>query len=224
LSIKFGQIVRWWAPKLKFPYTVDILANNSGNPMTYDTSGSARVALARMLLAVALLGVAFGSRSFAGHVVTNEQVGSMHGARLIIPLMNPEQGKDLFVDKGCVACHAINGVGGHDAPPMDAHREMGLVNPFDFAAKMWNHAPAMVAAQEEAFGEQIYVTGQELADMIAFLHDDSAQHVFNEHDLTPKARKMMHHEHGGKPAPAAHAEEVGHKPHAHAPETPAHAD
>ena len=42
--------------------------------------------------------------------------------------------------------NAINGVGGHDAPAMDAHSLSGLMNPFDFAAKMWNHAPAMIAA------------------------------------------------------------------------------
>jgi len=133
-----------------------------------------------------------------------------HGAQLVIPMMSPERGKRLFVDKGCVACHAINGVGGHDAPAMDAHRDMGLVNPFDFAAKMWNHAPAMIAAQEEALGEQIYFTGDELADIIAFLHNDAAQHGFSEADLTAEAKKLMHHEHGGKAATDAHAEEVGH--------------
>jgi cytochrome c len=176
-------------------------------------------------LAIALLvGSGTLTDAMADHVASSESIGPKHGARLVIPLMNPDRGKELFVSKGCVACHAINGVGGHDAPPMDAHRDMGLVNPFDFAAMMWNHAPAMVAAQEEAFGEQIYFTGQELADIIAFMHDDTAQHSFTEHDLTPQARKMMHHEHGGQPAPAAHAEEVGHKAHKHAPGTPVHND
>ncbi len=171
-----------------------------------------------------LLGSALATDAMGNHVASSESIGAIHGARLVIPLMNPDRGKELFVSKGCVACHAINGVGGHDAPPMDAHRDMGLVNPFDFAAKMWNHAPAMVAAQEEAFGEQIYFTGQELADIIAFLHDDGVQHAFNDHDLTPQAQKMMQHEHGGQSGPAAHAEEVGHKPHMHAPGTPAHND
>ena len=50
---------------------------------------------------------------------------------------------------------------------------------------MWNHAPAMIAAQEDAFGEQIYFTGGELADVIAFVHDDDTQHTFAEADLTP---------------------------------------
>jgi hypothetical protein len=32
-------------------------------------------------------------------------------------------------------------VGGHDAPNLDAHTMEGLATPFDFAARMWNHAP-----------------------------------------------------------------------------------
>ena len=146
--------------------------------------------------------------ALADHVSASEGMGS--GARLVIPLMNPQRGKVLFVSKGCIACHSINGVGGHDAPSMDAHRNMGLVNPFDFAARLWNHAPAMIAAQEEAIGEQIYFTGDELADIIAFVHNDEAQHQFTEADLTLKARELMHHDHGGKTAPEKHAEEIGH--------------
>lgn len=160
-------------------------------------------------ISLAILSVA-ATAAYAEHVPASKGMKADQGARLVIPMMSPERGKTLFVDKGCVACHAINGVGGHDAPPMDAHRAMGLVNPFDFAAKMWNHAPAMIAAQEEALGEQIYFTGDELADIIAFLHDDEAQHTFGEGDLTDMAKTMMHHEHGGMMAPAAHAEEVGH--------------
>lgn len=68
----------------------------------------------------------------------------------------------------------------------------------------------MIVAQQDALGEQIYVTGTELANIIAFLHSDEAQHTFGEDDLTDSAREMMHHEHGGMTAPAAHAEEVGH--------------
>ncbi len=149
---------------------------------------------------------------FADHVKSSVPLAGGHGVRLVMPLMNPSRGKVLFVAKGCVACHAINGVGGHDAPGMDAHKMTDrLMNPFDFAAKMWNHAPAMIAAQEGAFGEQIFFTGEELADIIAFIHDDGAQHAFTEKDLTPEARKMMHHEHGGQPAQKRHADEIGHK-------------
>lgn len=162
---------------------------------------------------IGILGaVAINAPASADHVAGGAPK-VVHGARLVIPLMDPERGKELFVEKGCVACHAINGVGGHDAPAMDAHRNMGLVNPFDFAAKMWNHAPGMIAAQEAALGEQIYFTGDELADIIAFLHNDEAQHRFSEADLTARAKAMMHHEHGGESATDAHAHEVGHEHH-----------
>ena len=96
----------------------------------------------------------------ANHVVGNESEKILL-TELIKPVMDARMGKKVFVNKGCVACHAVNGVGGHDAPSMDAHRKMGRVNPFDFAAKMWNHAPGMIAAQEGAFGEQITLTGAE---------------------------------------------------------------
>ena len=39
-----------------------------------------------------------------------------HMGRLMMPRMDPRRGKELFVTKGWVACHAINGIGGHDAP------------------------------------------------------------------------------------------------------------
>ena len=130
---------------------------------------------------------------------------------LMMPNMDPALGRKLFASKGCVACHAINGVGGHDATALDAHTMDAMMNPFDFAAKMWTMAPYMIAAQEEALGEQILFTGDELADIIAFVHSDEAQHGFSEADLTAEAHKMMHHEHGALGGgPKAHAEELGH--------------
>ena len=128
-----------------------------------------------------------------------------------LPNMNPLRGRKLFIDKGCVACHAINGAGGHDATNLDAHTMRPMMNPFDFAAKMWAMAPAMIYAQEEALGGQILFTGDELADIIAFVHNDEAQHDFTDADLTPEARKMMDHQHGAPGGgPEAHAEELGH--------------
>ncbi len=157
-----------------------------------------------------LVAVAAPPIASASHISGGGQGAKGHGPRLVMPMMDPDRGRKLFVSKGCVACHAVNGVGGHDAPAMDAHGMSGLVSPFDFAAKMWNHAPAMIQAQEDAMGEQITFTGDELADIIAFIHNDAAQHRFSERDLTPAARKMMQHEHGAKAAPKAHAKEIGH--------------
>lgn len=168
-----------------------------------------RLAGAGVLAGGALL-LAGAAPARANHVESTAPYAAGHAPRLVMPMMNPARGKTLFAEKACVACHAINGVGGHDAPNLDAHRMAALMNPFDFAAKMWNHAPAMIAAQEGAFGQQILVTGQELADIIAFVHDDEAQHAFTEADLPPKVRGMLHHEHGGRPGSKAHRHELGH--------------
>lgn len=129
---------------------------------------------------------------------------------LRMPKMDSERGMVLFIEKGCVACHAVNGVGGHDAAPLDAHGMEKVMNPFEFAAKMWRMAPYMIAAQEEALGGQILFTGDELADIIAFVHDDAQQHRFSEAMLTPEVRRMMHHEHGGMSGAEGHAGELGH--------------
>jgi cytochrome c551/c552 len=111
--------------------------------------------------------------------------------RLAMPIMSPERGKKVFVNKGCVTCHSFNGVGGEDAPAMDIHTKEKLVNPFSFAAKMWDHAPGMIAAQEDELGGQLHFTGTQLADLTAFIHDADARRNFSKKDLTPRIRKMM---------------------------------
>ncbi len=136
----------------------------------------------------------------------------MPGAQgLMMPPMDPANGRKLFASKGCVTCHSVNGVGGEDARPLDAHTMQPMMNPFEFAAKMWHGAAAMIAVQEEAMGEQVEFTGQELADIIAFVHHDAEQHHFSEADIPPEIMPMMNHMHGSEGGgAAAHAEELGH--------------
>jgi len=159
-----------------------------------------------------------GAAPEAGTGMPKQRPGAKSGptelpGRLRLPKMDPERGKTLFVTKGCVACHAVNGVGGHDAPPLGADTMDQEMNPFEFAAKMWRSALGMIAMQEEAFGEQLTFTGDELADIAAFVHNDGVQHTFNERDLTPQARKMMDHSHGDPDMPRGHADDDGHHGH-----------
>ena len=127
--------------------------------------------------------------------------------RLVMPKMDSEKGMRLFASKGCVACHSVNGVGGHDAKALDAHTMDMVMNPFEFAAKMWRMAPAMIAAQEDAMEGQIFFTGKELADIVAFVHDDAQQNKFTEAMIPPTIRKLMNHTHGPKPG---HQKSIGH--------------
>lgn len=78
-------------------------------------------------------------------------------------------GRDLFVLKGCVLCHSINGVGGKAAPVLDAADDYVKSDPLDFAARMWRGAPAMVEFQSLELGYVIDLTGEDIAHLAAFV-------------------------------------------------------
>lgn len=118
---------------------------------------------------------------------------AMPGMRLMMPEFDPANGRRLFAEKGCVTCHSVNGVGGEDAPALDWDTMDTVMNPFDFAARMWRGAPAMIAAQEDELGAQIEFTGQELADIIAFIHSPEEQARFSEADIPGEIREKMEH-------------------------------
>lgn len=112
------------------------------------------------------------------------EAGTPVSPGLVIPPMDPVKGKALFASKGCVVCHSVNGVGGTDAPEIDAAAMSPQMSPFDFFAKMWNHAQGMIAMQQDEIGGQItFENGQQLADIIAFLHDAKVQKTFTEDDI-----------------------------------------
>ncbi|MFC2967966.1 c-type cytochrome [Acidimangrovimonas pyrenivorans] len=121
----------------------------------------------------------------------NMQGQGMMGPGLFMPRMDPVAGRHLFASKGCVVCHSINGVGGTDAPKLDASTMKMPMDPFDFAAKMWHGAPAMIAMQNSELGAQIQFTGQELADIIAFVHSPAEQKKFSEADIPENIKKHM---------------------------------
>jgi cytochrome c len=125
--------------------------------------------------------------------------GDMMSSGLMMPSMNSSEGRKLFASKGCVVCHSINGVGGEDAMMLDAEFMDMPMNPFEFAARMWRGAPAMIEAQEDELGYQIEFTGEDLAAIIAFVHDPDEQAKFSEADIPDELKEMMEHmeEEGG---------------------------
>jgi mono/diheme cytochrome c family protein len=120
------------------------------------------------------------------------EMGTTVSPGLVIPPMDPVNGKKLFAAKACVVCHAVNGVGGTDAPKIDAPAMDKEMSPFDFVAKMWNHAPRMIAMQEDEIGGQItFENGQQIADIIAFLHDADTQKTFTEDDIPENIKEHL---------------------------------
>ena len=109
----------------------------------------------------------------------------------VVSFGDSERGRDLFTGKGCVVCHAINGVGGKAGPELNADPREPHLDIFDFAARMWRGAPTMIVLQEMELGYQIDLTGQELADLARFIHDAEAQRSFKETDVPELIRDWM---------------------------------
>ncbi len=97
--------------------------------------------------------------------------------------IDSENGRALFVDKGCVICHAVNGVGGKAAPALDAEIGVAAVDPLEFAARMWRGAPAMIELQSVELGYSILLTADEIGDLAAFAADREQQKTLTINDL-----------------------------------------
>ena len=115
----------------------------------------------------------------------------MMGPGLMMPNMDSGNGRKLFTSKECVVCHSVNGIGGNDAAALDAAAMSGMTNPFDFVASMWRGAQPMIELQQKELGDQVEFTGQELVDIIAFLHDETEQKKFSETELPPNIKAAL---------------------------------
>jgi mono/diheme cytochrome c family protein len=79
-----------------------------------------------------------------------------------------EDGRRLFVEKRCVQCHGPGGRGGGIGPDLAGRgREWSLMQ---FAAAMWNKAPAMTAVMETRGIPVPQLRPAEVADLVAYLY------------------------------------------------------
>jgi mono/diheme cytochrome c family protein len=79
-----------------------------------------------------------------------------------------EAGRTIFLEKRCSQCHSVQGIGGRLAPDLaELGRQWGLT---EFAAAMWNKAPAMLEAMEEIALSAPKLGGGEMADLVAYLY------------------------------------------------------
>lgn len=60
---------------------------------------------------------------------------------------------------------------------------------------MWRGAETRVAQPRELFGEPIDLSGQDLADIIGFVHDAEEQKKFSEADIPHDIQKLLGHTH-----------------------------
>jgi len=110
---------------------------------------------------------------------------------LAVPLVDSHRGREVFLSKGCIVCHQVNGVGGAIGPSLNADEMPEHMNMFEFSARMWRGASAMIAIQENVLGSQIELSGQDLADLVAFSHDADEQSGLTADDIPEKFRPLI---------------------------------
>src|SRR3972149_2167813 len=81
---------------------------------------------------------------------------------------DPLKGRQLFMDKGCIKCHSLQGQGGQIGPDLGkSGRGRDL---FQTAGVMWNHFPVMSEKMAELRIAQPSFAGHEMANLISFLY------------------------------------------------------
>ena len=60
---------------------------------------------------------------------------------------NPVEGSRIFINKGCIKCHAIKDEGGTIGPDLGKVSIGGTL--LDMAGVMWNHAPYMEGVMKQ---------------------------------------------------------------------------
>jgi mono/diheme cytochrome c family protein len=121
----------------------------------------------------------------------DRMIGFMQDIGLAVPPMNAARGRELYTSTGCVVCHSVNGVGGEIGPSLDAANMPSPMNAFEFAARMWRGAAAMTAMQEDLLGGVINLTGQDLADLVAFAHDVDEQNKLTNDQIPEQYRELL---------------------------------
>ncbi len=80
----------------------------------------------------------------------------------------PERGDTLLTERGCRQCHRVAGKGGDLGPALGAGKHH--VSLTEFAGLMWNHSPAMWARMKERGVGMPQLSGQDMADIVAYLY------------------------------------------------------
>ncbi len=86
---------------------------------------------------------------------------------------DPDAGRQWFRDKRCVECHQVGDAGGRVGAPLDGYAR--YVAPIMLAQGMWDHGPAMQAAQQARGVPIPAFEGREMADIQAYIRRASAQ-------------------------------------------------
>jgi len=79
----------------------------------------------------------------------------------------PDWGRRWLQEKGCFKCHSIRGEGGTLAP--DLARQERVLSLQQFAARLWNKAPAMLRVMRAQGIQTPQLAASQMADIVAYL-------------------------------------------------------
>jgi mono/diheme cytochrome c family protein len=105
---------------------------------------------------------------------------------LFSPTQDPLAGSRVFGEKGCVRCHAVNGVGGQVGP--DLGRLPRPHSFYDLAAAMWNHLPRMAERMRQLGIARPLLDTPQTGDLIAFLF---TVNYFDPPGRAPEGRRLF---------------------------------
>ena len=98
----------------------------------------------------------------------------------------PERGQKLFGEKRCIVCHSVGGKGGEVGP--DLGKRGHHVSLTRFAGLMWNHGPTMWVRMKERGIQVPRLTGQEMADILAYLY---LSHYFDQAASAERGQQLV---------------------------------
>jgi cytochrome c2 len=95
---------------------------------------------------------------------------------------SPRRGREQFSSKHCIECHAIAGTGGKTGPDLGAGRRDFVGSISTIAGLMWNHSQGMTAEFARRGLARATFSGQEMADILAYLYFVNYANVRGEPD------------------------------------------
>lgn len=83
---------------------------------------------------------------------------------------NPREGRQVFVSKGCIKCHAIRGEGGKEGEDFGKRAKVFYKSLTQIASLMWNKGPTVLAKMSQTQSGLPKFTPKEMADLISYLY------------------------------------------------------
>ncbi|MHC4413783.1 MAG: cytochrome c3 family protein [Planctomycetota bacterium] len=103
--------------------------------------------------------------------LTQNEMSDLYGFLFLVRYLDepgdPDAGQRVLREKGCANCHATEGGPQSGAP--DLKRWAGYANPIVWAQKMWEHAPKMEQAMQQAGMGWPELDDTDLVNIIAYL-------------------------------------------------------